>query len=390
MTTILIIFWVSFGIVFYTYIGYGILLRLVLLIKERVVCRRELELPSDLPRVTLFITAWNEQDVVEAKMENCKSLNYPTQLLDILWVTDGSTDKTNDLLSNYDVKVYFEPARHGKCAAMNRGMGYVSDPITIFTDANTMLNRDAIIEIVRQFSDPRCGCVAGEKRVLSNSKDGAAAGGEGAYWRYESKLKEWDSRLNSCVGAAGELFAVRTNLFKHLPPDTLLDDFVISLKIAMKGYRIAYAPTAYAQESASADMLSEQKRKVRISAGGLQAIWRLKPLLNPFKYGLFSIQYISHRVLRWTITPILFFALLPSNIAITMIGAPDFYTILLILQIAFYLLAVLGWALQNRNIKNKFLFIPYYLIFMNFSVFKGVVYLAKHKGKGTWERANRA
>lgn len=146
------------------------------------------------------------------------------------------------------------------------------------------------------------------------TRNGAAAGGEGLYWRYESTLKALDARLYSAVGAAGELFAVRRELFEEMERDTLLDDFVLSLRIAMKGYLIAYCSDAYAIESGSADMREEQKRKVRIAAGGLQSIWRLKPLLNPMRYGVLSFQYISHRVLRWSLTPILMFALLPLNI----------------------------------------------------------------------------
>lgn len=153
------------------------------------------------------------------------------------------------------------------------------------------------------------------------AKDGAAAGGEGIYWKYESTLKALDARLYSAVGAAGELFAVRRELFETMEPDTLLDDFILSLRITMKGYIIAYCTNAYAIESGSADMREEEKRKVRIAAGGLQSIRRLRPLLNPFRYGVLSFQYTSHRVLRWSVTPFLLFALLPLNVAIYLTAA---------------------------------------------------------------------
>ncbi|MBV4045702.1 glycosyltransferase family 2 protein, partial [Bacteroides xylanisolvens] len=241
------------------------------------------------------------------------------------------------------------------------------------------------------FQDPKVGCVAGEKRIAVQTKDGAAAGGEGIYWKYESTLKALDARLYSAVGAAGELFAVRNELFEAMEPDTLLDDFILSLRITMKGYTIAYCTNAYAIESGSADMREEEKRKVRIAAGGLQSIWRLRPLLNPFRYGILSFQYTSHRVLRWSITPFLLFALLPLNIAILLLGGSTiFYGVLLAMQVLFYGLGYGGYYLSTKQIKNKLLFIPYYFLFMNINVLKGIRYLKKKKGSGAWEKARRA
>ena len=190
---------------------------------------------------------------------------------------------------------------------MNRGIKFVTTPIVIFTDANTSINSQSIREMVRYFNNPKVGCVAGEKRINMHTKDEAAVGGEGMYWKYESFLKKLDSQLHSAVGAAGELFAIRTSLYEQMPNDTLLDDFILSLKIAMKKYIIAYCNKAYAMENGSANMKEEEKRKVRIAAGGIQAIYRLRKLLNPFRYGILSFQYVSHRVLRWSITPIALF-----------------------------------------------------------------------------------
>ena len=161
----------------------------------------------------------------------------------------------------------------------------------VFTDANTMLNLEAVTEIVRCFEDPQVGCVAGEKRVADAGGAGAAAT-EGVYWKYESKLKELDYRLYSAVGAAGELFAVRRGLWQTLPEDTLLDDFVCSMLIASQGYKIAYCKEAYALETPSADMGEEGKRKKRIAAGGLQSVWRLRKLLNPLLLSLHEPQRV--------------------------------------------------------------------------------------------------
>lgn len=378
-----ILFWLSLFLVFYTHLGYGILLYMLVKLKELFVKPVRRQLPPDkrLPDVTLFITAFNEEEVVDEKMRNCLGLDYPADKLHIVWTTDGSNDSTNQRLEDWpQATVHFQPLRQGKTAAMTRGMMLVDTPLVVFTDANTMLNREAIREIVRAFEDPKVGCVAGEKRIAVQEKDGAAAGGEGIYWKYESTLKALDARLYSAVGAAGELFAVRRELFTVMEPDTLLDDFILSLRIAMQGYKIAYCTQAYAIESGSADMREEQKRKVRIAAGGLQSIWRLRELLNPFRYGVLTFQYVSHRVLRWSLAPVLLFALLPLNIAILLAGgSPVCYGTILALQLLFYIMGGWGYYLSTRQVKNKLLFIPYYFLFMNINVMKGVNYLRKRK-----------
>lgn len=390
------LFWASLFIVFYTYIGYGILLYLLVKIKERFHKPVQPPIPSsdELPPITLLIAAYNEEDVVDGKMRNSLDLDYPADKLHILWVTDGSNDHTNERLSHWQqATVLHQPERQGKTAALNRGIHFVSTPLVVFTDANTRINRGALKEIVRAFADSKVGCVAGEKRIAMQSKDNAASGGEGLYWKYESTLKALDSRLYSAVGAAGELFAIRTELFETMNADTLLDDFILSLRIVMRGYTIAYCSEAYAVESGSANMREEEKRKVRIAAGGLQSICRLRPLLNPFRYGIFSFQYVSHRVLRWSITPILLFLLLPLNIILLFTaGTPLFYAVIFLLQALFYLTGSWGYYLSTKQIKNKILFIPYYFLFMNVNVLKGFNYLRKRKGNanGAWEKAKRA
>lgn len=396
MNILEIIFWAFVALVFYTYIGYGIVLYLMVKVKELFVKQKKNSLPdeADLPEVTLLVAAYNEEAVVKEKMENSLALDYPAQKLHFLWVTDGSTDQTNILLEHYGrVKILYQSERQGKTAALNRAMDYVETPIVVYTDANTMVNRNAIREIVSCFQDNKVGCVAGEKRIIVKDKDNAAGGGEGLYWKYESTLKRLDGRLYSAMGAAGELFAIRTELFEKMDTDTLLDDFILSMRIVKRGYKIAYCAEAYAIESGSADMAEEEKRKVRIAAGGLQSIWRLRELLNIFKYGIVSFQYVSHRVLRWSITPVALFALFPLNVWLAINSASSSscgYGVLLIAQLLFYLAAYWGYALSKKQIKNKFLYVPYYFVFMNINVLKGAFYLKKKKGSGAWEKAKRA
>lgn len=349
-----------------------------------------------LPEVTLFIAAYNERDYVEAKLENSYKLDYPKEKLKIVWITDGSTDGTPDLIKETGderVEVYHVAARGGKIGAMNRGMKFVNSPIVVFCDANTMLGRESIRRIVALFRDPKVGCVSGEKRVVAIGSETASAS-EGIYWKYESKLKKWDAELYSVVGAAGELFAIRKNLYEEVEPDTLLDDFMISLRIAMKGYRIQYDPAAYAMEHPSNDVKEELKRKIRISAGGIQSVVRLLPLLNFFRYGVLSFQYISHRVLRWTLAPlglvIVFFSSLILVITNTDTEFPTVFSIAFGLQVVFYLLVLAGYLFEIKKIRVKFLFIPFYFYVMNYAVFLGFKRYLKGSQSVNWERAKRS
>ncbi|MEN6618393.1 MAG: glycosyltransferase family 2 protein [Rikenellaceae bacterium] len=393
MKTLALLFWISLFVVFYTYLGYGIMLYILVRIKEsfkKPIVHQIFQ--EAFPEITLLIAAYNEENIVDEKMFNISAQNYPGDKLKIVWVTDGSTDNTNLRLSHYaNTEVLFEPKRGGKTAAINRAMPYIKTDLIIFTDANTMLNKEAVQEIVKAFSDPNVGCVAGEKRIATKDKDNASSGGEGIYWRYESTLKALDSRLNTTVGAAGELFAIRRDLFEEMEVDTLLDDFILSMRIAQKGYKIEYCSNAYAIEEGSYSMSEEKKRKVRIAAGGIQSVCRLRALLNFLRYPMLSFQFISHRVLRWTITPPLLFALFPLNLCLVAAGGGAIYILLFIFQLGFYILAILGKQSEGKKIRNKFLFVPYYFLFMNINVFEGFVYLLKKKkGDGTWEKAKRA
>ena len=394
MFTLKILFWSLIFVIFYTYIGYGILLYILIRIRRMLGLSKIPQNSVDYePDVTLFIAAYNEKDFVTEKIKNSLTLEYPANKLHLVWVTDGSDDGTPGALSKYDgIEVYHLPQRNGKIGAMNRGMKFVKTPIVVFCDANTMLGHESIRRIVKLFSDPKVGCVSGEKRIFSKEKDGAAGAGEGLYWKYESKLKKWDAELYSVVGAAGELFAIRTALYQEVEPDTLLDDFIISLRVAQKGYTIQYDPDAYAIETASANVKEELKRKVRISAGGIQSVVRLRSLLNIFKLGTLSFQYISHRVLRWTLAPLSLLLLLPTGLILAInegFFKFGFYSTLFCLQILFYASALFGWYLENRSIKVKILFVPYYFFIMNLSVFLGFKRYLKGSQTVNWERAKR-
>jgi cellulose synthase/poly-beta-1,6-N-acetylglucosamine synthase-like glycosyltransferase len=394
MLTIKIIFWILIFIVFYAYLGYGIVLYFLIRLKRFF--KKPTEIPNlstELPEVTLFITAYNEKDFIVRKQKNNYSLDYPREKLKILWVTDGSDDGSEKILKQYkDVVVLHEDERRGKINAMNRGIKYVNSPFVVFSDANTLLSENSILEIVRLFINPKVGCVSGEKRIFKKENDTAVGVGEGIYWRYESKLKQWDAELYSVVGAAGELFAVRTELYQPVEPDTLLDDFIISLRIAMQGYTIQYSPEAYAMERSSANVREEMKRKIRIAAGGMQSVIRLYPLMNVFRYGVLSFQYISHRVLRWTLAPLSLPFIFIMNLLLannTGIFAFTFYSIIFWTQILFYATALIGWYLENKQLRVKALFIPYYFCIMNLSIYLGVKRYFSRQQSVNWVKAMR-
>ena len=394
MSTTAIIFWTCMAIVAYTYVGYGLILYLLVRIKRifRPRCRPVPPREGEWPEVTLLICAYNEEDVVEEKMENNRSLDYEAGKLHIVFVTDGSDDSTNERLAAYpDVRVLYQPERKGKTAALNRAIGYIDTDLVVFTDANTHLNREAIREIVTCFQDAKVGWVAGEKRILVRRQDGMAAGGEGAYWKYESALKALDSELCSTMGAAGELFAVRKRFFQPMDVNMLLDDFIMSMRIVEQGYRIAYCRDAYACETGSADIAQEKKRKVRIAAGGLQSIWQLRGLLNPFRHGWVSFQLLSHRFLRWSLTPFCLLALIPLSLMLLWETGHPLYITIWLLQCIFYLLAFRGSQDERQGRRHTLTMIPFYFLFMNLNVFEGIRYLIrKQKGTGAWEKARRA
>lgn len=391
MNNLSLLFWFCLGLIFYTYLGYGILLMVLLKAKKLFSSKtKTVSEKSYTPTVSLVVAAYNEEQDIEQKIKNSLALSYPQDKINFYFVTDGSNDRTPEIVAKYpQLRLFHQPERRGKIAAVARTMPSIDSEITVFTDANTMLNPDAVLKLVRHYQDAAVGAVAGEKRILSPENDAAAGAGEGFYWKYESALKRWDSELYSVVGAAGELFSIRTSLFEPVPADTLIEDFVMTLRIAQRGYRVVYEPEAQALEPPSANAREELKRKIRIAAGGIQAVVRLRSLLNPFRYGILSFQYISHRVLRWTLAPLALLLLLGANIALALGGSP-FYQWLLAGQLLFYSAALAGQLLEDRKLRIKAFFIPYYFFLMNYAVYAGFFRYLRGSQSVLWERARRA
>ena len=232
--------WASIAVVLYAYFGYGVAIALI----SRFV-KRPIRYTDELPRVTLLIAAYNEQDVIAEKLENSFKLDYPEDKLEILVVADGSSDGTCDVVRAYadrGVRLEYQPERRGKIHAVNRTVPLATGEVLVFSDANSMFTPESIKKLVRNFGDPEVALVAGEKRIMGD--DGSVSEGEGLYWKYESWLKRLDSQVSSVMGAAGEIFAIRKAHWHPVDADSIIEDFIVSMSLVKDGYRVVYEPQA--------------------------------------------------------------------------------------------------------------------------------------------------
>ncbi|HEX8334055.1 MAG TPA: glycosyltransferase family 2 protein [Segetibacter sp.] len=388
MAVLNLLFWVSLAILFYTYAGYAMLLYLYNNISKMLKPTPAEQVVFE-PTVTLIVPAYNEAESLKAKIENSLALKYPADKLFLLFITDGTDDGSEQLLQNYNnyITHLHQNERLGKMAAINRAMQHVQTPVVIFSDANTVLNLDAVALIVKHYVHENIGGVAGEKKVeITEASDTLI--GEGIYWQYESKMKQLDSDFNTVVGAAGELFSMRTNLFKPQKEDIILDDFILSLKICMRGYKVIYEPLAFAIETPSISLREESKRRIRISAGAFQSLFRLAGLFNFFRFPLLSFQYVSRRVFRWALSPLALILLYITNIVLVIKGDNSFYSVFFVLQNVAYAMAFAGWFFKSLR-ASILLFVPFYFVFMNASLVVGFFRYATGVQSAVWEKSKR-
>jgi len=382
------VFIVSLLLIIYNYIGYAVI---AFIINKLVPKSKPVLSFDDQPTVSFIVAAYNEEEVIERKIINSLEQDYPSSKIEFIFITDGSIDKTNSIIQKYpDIQLMYNSERRGKSAALNRAISTAKNQILIMSDANTFLNKEAVARIAVHYNLQSTGGVAGEKKVLTYSKDVEGVGSrEGLYWKYESFLKKIDSDFYSVVGAAGELFSIRRDLYEPLPDSVILDDFVISLKAAEKGYRIIYEPNAYAMELSSVSISEEKKRKIRIAAGGFQAIQMLASLFYFWRHPRLSFLYISHRVLRWTLSPLCLITLFISNGILALNTSSYIFKSIFMLQILFYLLAFISRYISATS-KLKFLKIAGYFSFMNFSVFLGFFRYVSKRQSSVWEKSKRS
>ncbi len=386
-----ICFWIFLGLLIYSYFGYTLLLLFISIIKKAFTSKKENNPEQDLPNVTIVVAAYNEENNINDKVKNTLQQDYPQDKIVHLWVNDSSSDTTKELLLRYpEITLLNQPERKGKIAAINLAMPFVKTSITIFSDANAMLSTNAIRKIIEPFSNQKVGCVAGEKRIQLNSLENAAATGEGIYWRYESFIKKIESDCGSTLSATGELYAIRTELFEEIDSNTILDDFVISTNVIKKGYLVKYVPDAQASEKASENILEEKKRKVRIAAGSFQALFRNIAFINPFKYPMFSLQFFSHKILRWFVLPISLFLIPILNVLILIYNSQNpIYIITLLVQALLFIGIIVGWLLKDKKISAKWIFLSYYLFMMNISIIQGFIRYIGGRQNVKWDKSLR-
>ena len=392
----LLVLIISCFLVFYNYIGYVFPIYLWNRISNpgkpsAAVLNSTPATPHNWPSVSFIVAAYNEKDCIREKILNSLDQDYPAGKIEFIFVTDGSADETPGIVSSYPrIRALHEPERRGKSAAINRAVALARNEILIFSDANTILNREATTNIARHYLDPGVGGVAGEKKVLSITDSAMEVGeGEGLYWKYESFLKRQDSQFYSVVGAAGELFSLRSKLYEPLPHNIILDDFVLSLRVAQNGYKVLYEPDAYAMELPSFSIADEQKRKIRIAAGGFQAIGLLTPLLAFWRYPRLTYLYVSHRVLRWAISPFCLILAFLSNVILFAGTGRLIYGLLLSAQIAFYGTAILAALFPGLKKKSRLVKLGSYFVFMNVSVILGFFRFLRGRQAAIWEKARR-
>lgn len=395
MTTILTtVFWLSVGAILYTYAVYPVLLILLSSLKQAIKDtkfvlskqgRRKRE--SELPEVTVVIAAYNEEKCIKARVENLLALHYPAEKLRILIGSDGSTDNTNALLSEFTdprfEAVLFKQNR-GKINVLNDLLNQVKTPITVFSDANTFFQPDAITKLVADFREPEIGGVCGELELVDafsgNNKDSL-------YWQYEQVLKFHESRINAMLGANGAIYAIRTELYEPLPENTIIDDFCVFMGVARQGYRLTYNPEARAIEEIAPNLSEEASRRVRIGAGNYQAMSRLGWVLSPMA-GARCFAYISHKIVRWFVPHFMLLALV-TNIMLAF-GSP-IYSILMCGHALFYVAYFYGLNMSESK-KGKLAAIIKLVTFfvsMNVSLGQGFIRFLTSKQSATWKRTAR-
>lgn len=383
-----ILFYIFLGIIAYTYIGYPLLILLVgqmiQLFRKRA--EKKVDHSQNLPHITIIIAAYNEFNYLEAKIRNTLSLVYPIEKRSIFIVTDGSTDGSEILVSHYpEVQLFHQPERKGKAAAINRALSDVKHGIVLFTDANVLLNEHTLHHLAPHFEHPLVGAVAGEKKV-SDGKERGAVAVEGLYWKYESIIRKSDATVHSVSGAAGELFALRSELVKPMPEGIICDDLYMSLRVIDQGYRIAFEEKAYGIEAYSFSIAKEWKRKIRIAAGSIQMLvvinwWKLL-----IKRPLPVLQLVNRKLLRWLVVPYLVLLIPVFIVCIDISGNETPLSGVLFLCTGFYVWALLGGMLIKFKFIPRFFYLPFYFVWANLAVIVGTWRFLNKKSYAVWEK----
>lgn len=389
-----LIFWFCVLFIAYVYAGYPLILAAL----ARLRGRRE-HYESLTPQLSMLVAAYNEQNVIAAKLENTLSLDYPPECLQIVVAADGSDDRTAEIVETFaerGVELSYDARRRGKMAAINRALPKLRHEILVFSDANNLYAPDALIELVRPFANPKVGAVTGAKNILE--EDDAHARADGLYWRYESWIKKNETRLGSCTGVTGEILAIRRSLYTPPPDHVINDDFFIGVSVLRQGYRLVYAPDAHSYERSSLTENDEAIRRSRIVAGRYQAMLMSGNVL-PWHSPRLVWQIVSHKFMRPLVPLVMIIAFLVTLTAVVwplperrlawLYLAPPFNLIFLIAEVAICLLAAFGGSLKDKGLIGKLLYVPTFLINSNLAAILGLYSFFTGKQTALWKRARR-
>ncbi len=384
-----LIFWVCLAAIVYTYLLYPLLLFQAytfaqiwrdLFYLSRRSCTRARDLtPRELPEISLIIPAYNEAAALPARIANLHDIDYPPEKLEVVFVSDGSTDATNSILARAqggNVRTLQLPARGGKANAMNRGVLASQSNILLFSDAATQFAPDTIRKLVRHLRDPRVGAVCGTLQFKSNAESQQT---EGVYWKYESMLRLMEARLGATLTASGALYAIRRECFRPLDPGTMVEDFVVPMNCRKAGYRVVYDPEAVATDVAASSVKGEFARRVRLAVGSFKAF---RELSGTPMGALTWVAFISHKVLRWLL-PFFLLGMLVSNIFL--LGREP-YALAFAGQAAFYFAALMGLVFHGKSPAMKFATLCYYLLAIHLAFAVGLIRLLLGRDQGIWQK----
>ena len=373
-----IIFWTSAALLGYIYLGYPMAVRLIVLFSNKTVKKA-----LYLPHVTIVIAAYNEEKTLRATVENKLALDYPKENMEIIVVSDGSTDRTDAIVEEYEpmgVRLMRQEHRRGKTAALNRAIQESRGEIIVFSDANSLYAVDALNHLTANFADKSVGYVTG--KLTYGKQEGTNVGdGCSRYMRYENFLRKAETGIGSIVGVNGGIDAVRNVLYEPMSPDQI-PDFILPLKVVEKGYRVVYDPDAILKEDALETSSDEYRMRVRVALRSLHAIRDMKHLLNPFRFGLFSWQFLSHKALRYLAFVLLLAAFICN---LLLIREGKVYQASLFAQSAFYIFAFTGWYLELEGKKLGIFYVPYYFCLLNVSSAHAFLKMLKGIRQETWE-----
>jgi cellulose synthase/poly-beta-1,6-N-acetylglucosamine synthase-like glycosyltransferase len=350
-----IIFWSSIGLIVYTFVGFPLLLLIMAWLRPRPHKVNTIE-----PSVSIVIAAYNEEQDIASKIQNLLALRYPREKLEIIIASDGSSDKTHEIVRQFEgdgIKLLALP-RQGKAGTLNDAVATAKGEILVFSDANSLFAVDAIEMLVRNFSNPEVGAVAGDQRY-QDSHTNLSGSGEKSYWNLDRLLKTLQTKVGHVTSATGAIYAIRHSLF-CLVPEAVTDDFVTSTQVIAQGYRLVFEREAAAYEPVASTSGVEYGRKVRVMTRGLNSIKVMRGLLNPFKYGFYALQLFSHKVLR----RLLFIPFVVLLIVTPFLwGAGLIYQLALVAQLFFYLMAIVGAVLEFSRLKKpKVLALPFFMV----------------------------